>query len=466
MRSILMSLHVTALLLAQTGGGAAGHWEGSIEIPGTPLPILCDLSRGENGTWEGKLSIPAQNLRDFKLGSVVVDGPNVSFVMPGIPGDPTFKGKLAADSTAIAGEFTQGGRTLPFKLEHKTGTIAEPKRPQEPKPPYPYREEEVAFDSREAGVKLAGTLTLPGKTPAPAVVLIAGSGPNDRNESVFGHKPFLVLADYLTRRGVAVLRYDKRGIGKSTGNLATATTVDFTKDALGAVEFLKGRKDIDAKRIGLMGHSEGGWIAPMAANQSTSVAFVVLLAGSAVTGEKLLLSQAGLVMKAMGATDEAVQVNHRIQQIMFDAIKAEKDDAAAEKRMEEGLKPVLAAQPENVRAMQQKALAGEIKRVLAPWFRFMVTYDPYPALTRLKCPVLAIGGEKDLQVAPKENLPLIEKALKEGGNKDFQVVEMPGLNHLLQAAKSGSIIEYAQIEETINPAALDLIGGWIGKHTK
>jgi pimeloyl-ACP methyl ester carboxylesterase len=336
-------------------------------------------------------------------------------------------------------------------------------RPQEPKKPYPYDEEEVGYENKRDGVKLAGTLTLPrGKGPFPATLLITGSGPQDRNESLLGHKPFLVLADYLTRQGIVVLRVDDRGVGGSTGSVPDSTTENFAADVTAGIEFLKTRKEIDPKQIGLIGHSEGGLIAPMVAAQNGDVAFIVLMAGTGLTGEEILYLQGALILKAGGASAEQLAKQRATQEGMFKILKEEKDPATAEKRLHEELSRNLT---EEAKKKSEQAIAAQIKRANTPWFRYFLTLDPRPALRKVKCPVLALNGENDLQVPATENLREIEAALKAGGNKDVTIVSLPKLNHLFQTSETGSMSEYAKIEETIAPVALKTIGDWILKRT-
>lgn len=349
-------------------------------------------------------------------------------------------------------------------------------RPQEPKPPYPYDEQEVAYENKKDGVKLAGTFTLPrSKGPFAAVLLITGSGPQDRNETVFGHKPFLVLADHLTRQGIAVLRVDDRGVGKSTGKFAEATSEDFAADALAGVEYLKTRREVEPRRIGLVGHSEGGLIAPLVAAASTDVAFIVMMAGPGLTGEQIIYLQSVLISRAAGISDNLIAQNRGAQERIFAILKQEKDNVLAERRIREVADSFrdLAARIRAETPEEQKkaanviaaAIEGQAKMVVSPWLRFFLTYDPRPTLMKVRCPVLAIIGEKDLQVPAKENLGEIRQALAVGGNKDYTVLALPNLNHLFQTASTGNIAEYQQIEETISPVALDKISNWILKHT-
>jgi pimeloyl-ACP methyl ester carboxylesterase len=283
-----------------------------------------------------------------------------------------------------------------------------------------------------------------------------------------GHQPFLVLADYLTRRGVAVLRVDDRGVGKSTGNFGAATSRDFADDALAGVHFLKSRQDINPRQIGLIGHSEGGLIAPLVSTQSKDVAYLVLMAGPGVAGEEILQRQTELIMKANGMAPEGIQSSLDLQDRLFKILRQEPDAARAEQKMTEAVQQATAAMTDAQK--QASGLTGEGPRMMAkqlntPWFRFFLTYDPRQTLRKVKVPVLALNGEKDLQVTPKENLAAIAAALKEGGNQKVQTRELPGLNHLFQTAQTGSPSEYAQIEETLAPAAMQQVADWIARQT-
>ena len=325
-------------------------------------------------------------------------------------------------------------------------------RPQTPKPPFPYRSEDVGYENTVQKVHLAGTLTLPeGKGPFPVVLLITGSGQQDRDESLLGHKPFLVLADYLTRRGIAVLRVDDRGAGGSTGDFAASTTADFVTDVQAGVAFLKTRADIDQKHIGLIGHSEGGIIAPIVAANDPSVAFIVMMAGSGVPGDQILLFQEKLAMEVAGVAPDKVAHNIAVNRKIFDVIETDVDTATARKQ----IVALLADQPAAIADQTAAAFTG-------PWLRWFAKYDPAPTLRRVHCPVLAIGGSKDVQVPVVLNLPAIRAALK--SNPDATVEELRGLNHLFQTAGTGNPDEYAKIEETISPSALKVMGDWITAH--
>lgn len=464
MRTILRIL-VVLMIVATPALGAdfTGHWEGAIQIPGMDpgLTVKVDLKE-DAGAWSGTIDIPMQSAAGLALERITAAGDSVRFSIAGIPGDPTFAGRF--ENSEILGDFTQGGQTFPFKLGREA--MAEIKRPQEPKAPFPYRAEDVTFPNGD--ITLAGTLTMP-ETGGPfaAVVLVTGSGPEDRDEMVFSHRPFLVLADHLTRAGIAVLRYDDRGVGKSTGNFATATTEDFAKDALAAVSYLKSRPEIAGDRIGIAGHSEGGLIAPMAATQSKDVAFVIMLAGPGVPGSEILPAQAGKIELASGASQEKADKQVALMKRMVKLAATETDSVKLHDEAMSIAHEQLALMTDEERKKlgdnPDAMLERQIAALMSPWFKFFLSYDPRPTLAKVKVPVLALNGSLDTQVPPEQNLPEIEKALKKGGNKDFTVRELPGLNHLFQKATTGSPDEYFGIEETMNPAALDAVSEWIGK---
>ncbi len=445
-----------------------GSWAGKLQLPGAALRIVLHVKAAAAGAYTATLDSPDQGAKGIPATRVVWKNDSLQLDVGSIGG--SYVGKLNADSLLLTGQWRQGGQGWPLDLKKTDVAALELKRPQNPKKPYPYREEEVSYASTAANVRLAGTLTLPeGKGPYPAVLLITGSGPQNRDEELMGHQPFLVLADYLTRRGIAVLRVDDRGVGKSTGVFAAATSRDFADDALAGVNFLKSRKDINPRQIGLVGHSEGGLIAPLVSTQSKDVAFMVLMAGPGVTGEEIIQRQTELIMKANGMVPEGIQSSLALQEKMFRILRQESDSARAEQKMTEAVQQATAAMTDAQK--QASGLTGEGSRVLAkrlntPWFRFFLTYDPKPTLRKVKVPVLALNGEKDLQVSPKENLAAIAAALKEGGNQQVQTQEMPGLNHLFQTAQTGSPAEYAQLEETFAPTAMQQVGDWIAQQVE
>lgn len=437
--------------------GVEGDWTGLLDAAGAELRLVFHIERDESGDLSGTLDSPDQGAYGLVLSAVEAgaDG-SVRFEFAMAGGEYT--GRMRADGSGMDGQWTQSGMSFPLALERADEPVLAPKRPQEPRPPFPYTEEDVAFDNPEAGIRLAGTLTIPpGGGPHAAVVLITGSGPQDRDETVFGHRPFLVLADHLTRRGIAVLRYDDRGVGKSTGDFAAATTPDFASDALAAVSYLKTRPEIDPERIGLLGHSEGAIVVPIDANRSGDIAFAVLLASPGVSGRELLVMQAKAINRAAGLPEAVVQQRSALQTRLLDVVSTGVADSVAERQARE----ILAAA-----GLTGEAADGQVRALLSPWMKHFLVYDPLPELRRLSIPVLALNGEKDTQVPAAENLGLVEDALREGGNTDVTAAILPGLNHLFQTAETGSPTEYAGIEETMSPAALEMIGDWVAQRAR
>jgi fermentation-respiration switch protein FrsA (DUF1100 family) len=441
-----------------------GTWAGTLDVGAAKLRLVIEFNEKDGGGYSGTMDSPDQGAFGLAIDEVTLDKAALKFTMKLIGG--SYAGDVSADGKEIKGTWKQGPLSLPLVLRPGE-KVAPAKRPQEPKAPFPYLSEDVKFVNKAAGIEFTGILTMPKEGgPFPAVLLISGSGPQDRNEEIVGHKPFLVLADYLTRRGIAVLRVDDRGVGGSGGKPMESTIEDHAGDAYAAVGYLRSRKEIDGSKIGLVGHSEGGLVAPATAIRSDNVAFIVLLAGTGVSGEEILYRQGELIALAAGASAEAAQKNNEVQKKLFAVLKSEPDNAAATEKLEAVVKEEQAKlSDEERKALEGLEEAGkaQLKTITTPWFRHFLTYDPAPVLQKVKCPVLAINGEKDLQVDPKQNLPPIEAALKAGGNADFTIKELPGLNHLFQTCKTGAPSEYGQIEETFNEAALAIVGDWIVK---
>jgi hypothetical protein len=445
----------------------AGLWEGKLKISSVSLRIVLKIFRNEDGTLNAMMDSPDQSVENIPVTSVSITEDSLNFEVASIMGK--YSGKIERDSMVATGIWKQATMSLPLNLK-KVEKLKEVKRPQTPQRPFPYNEEEIVFENKSANIQLAGTFTYPKESKMfPAVVLVTGSGAQDRDETIFQHKPFFVISDYLTRNGIAVLRYDDRGFGKSTGNFSAATSIDFATDALAAIEYLKTRKEVDPTKIGIAGHSEGGMIAPIAASSSGDVAFVILLAGPGMKGSDLLILQTELILRANGTPEEkvkdAVKKNGQAYKIIVDIA----DSAEAYKEMKKLYEAELAGmseeeknKPENSRSMFENS----VRTILSLWFRFFLRFDPKPYLENLSIPVLALNGELDLQVPPKENLSGIREALESAGNKNFKTVELPGLNHLFQAARTGSPTEYSEIEETFSTEALKIMSNWIIEITK
>ena len=446
----------------------AGIWEGKLTLnAGIELRLALRVEKGKDGNLKAGLASPDQGANNIPISSIGLKDNVLTFESKAI--GAKFTGKKNKKGTAFEGEFIQGGAKLPLTLT-KTDKLTERSRPQMPKPPFPYRALDVKYENKAGRVTLAGTLTLPpGAGPFPAVILITGSGAQDRDESLLGHKPFLVLADHLSRRGIAVLRVDDRGVGGSTGSIKTSTSDDFAGDVRAGLDFLKGRTEVDGKKLGLIGHSEGGIIAPIAAVRSKDVAFIVLMAGTGVPGSQILEAQGQLILKAAGSSESEMKFERDAQKRLIDIIVQEKDEKVAQSKLATALKEIRAAMSDSDR----KALANNpgglseaaVDAFNNAWTRFFLTYDPRPTLRRVRCPVLALNGEKDLQVPATENLAEIAKALRAGGNRNVKTVELPGLNHLFQPCKTGSPSEYGTIETTIAPEALKTVGDWVIQKT-
>jgi fermentation-respiration switch protein FrsA (DUF1100 family) len=451
-------------------GEIEGIWKGTLRFSGIELRINFTISRSPNNTLTATYDVPEQNATDIPVDEITFNNRDVRLEI--IPIEGVFNGKLSEDGQKIDGQWIQSGMTLPLVLE-RTHSKLEIKRPQEPKEPFPYRTEEVVFKNIDAGITLAGTLTLPpSEGTFPAVLLLSGSGAQDRDEAVFGHRPFFVLADYLTRRGIAVLRVDDRGVGGSTGDFDNASAMDYVSDAIACVTYLKSRKEINPELIGLVGHSEGGIIAPLVAVRSPDIAFIVLIASPGLSIKEMEYSKQARTLKANGASDDLIARNRAVQESLFAVINQETDSEVVKNELTSIITEFfngLSEEEKKITGISEENLEvyihNQFRRLHSPWFRFYLNFDPGTSLQKVTCPVLAVNGEKDVQVTPKENLQAITKALEAGRNKNFTVKELPNLNHLLQTAETGNISEYGKIEETMLPTALQIIGDWILEQT-
>lgn len=447
---------------AETPFDPAGDWQGTLVVPGAELRLVFHIERDGDGLSATVDSVD-QGADGIPTESTTFEDGKLKVTLPAIGG--TYEGELQDDGT-FSGTWSQGPAKLPLVLERQTEAI-QLNRPQEPKEPFPYRQEEVRFKNEAAEISLAGTLTLPeGDGPFPAAVLISGSGPQDRDESLMGHRPFLVLADHLTRQGIAVLRYDDRGVAESEGDFAAATSLDFADDVRAAVSFLEARKDI--ADVGLVGHSEGGLIAPMVAADTEAVDFIVLLAGPARPGKRIMLDQTGLLFRGRGTPDARLAEMRSLQSKVFDLVPSSADGKVDEEAMKKGMGDLINLQSGGALSGEQLAtqVEAQIDTFDSPWFRFFLHHDPAPVLAKVKQPILALTGSKDFQVPAEDNLGHMEKVLKEAGHQDFETVEMPDLNHLFQTSETGLLEEYAKIEETFAPAALEKISSWISARVK
>jgi len=438
------------------------RWRGVAEVGPVELEFQLTFTRTAEGAWNGLIDVPVQGITAGELRDVELTEERLTFGFdpPGTPFPAEFTFELAEDGTSGVGELRQAGQTFPATLERlKGGERVTLERPQHPEPPFPYPEEEVEFTNPDDGTTLAGTLTLPERPgPHPAAILISGSGAQDRDETLLGHKPFLVIADHLTRHGIAVLRYDDRGVGDSTGSVREATIRDTAADVAAAMELLGSRDDIDADRIGLIGHSEGGIVAPLVASERDGVAFIVMLAGTGVPGDELLRMQNRALLEASGVPEATIE--SQIEQ--FGACLELILEDASDDRLSGCIAELARMQSPG---MNQSLIDQQVEMYASPWFRSIIKHDPRESLREVRCPVLALIGSLDLQVPADENLAGIRAALDQAGNAEATVRELEGLNHLFQNAETGHVGEYGSITETFDPETLELIASWIAART-
>ena len=432
------------------GQEITGKWYGALNIPGNQLPIELNITKTDKG-FTTTMDSPSQKAFNIAVPTTTFENATLKFAIPA--GKIQYEGILNSD-IKIVGFFTQSGQKMKLDFSKTASEEVVLKRSQEPVKPYPYYSEDITFENKKDGITLAGTLTLPNKEGNfPVVVLISGSGGQNRDEEILGHKPFLVISDYLTKNGFAVLRYDDRGIASSKGNYATATTLDFSYDTEAAVTYLLTRKEINKSKIGLIGHSEGGVIAPMVASRNKNVNFIVLLAGTGLRGDKLLLLQQELIAKSEGGTDVEIKKNKVLNTKIFNLIIKSSDD----EKLKNDITTLLKQNPlDNLpnEMTQEDYINFALNQYTNIWTKYFIKLDPSVALKKVKCPVLAINGSKDLQVPSRENLEIIKNSLIKGKNKQISITEIPNLNHLFQETTTGSVSEYEKNEQTFSPIAL------------
>lgn len=450
---IVIGLSCSSALSAQD---ISGTWNGKLTVPTGTLTIVFHINPTGQGEYTATLDSPDQGATNIKTQMTTFKDSILTIQIPLI--NASYKGKLSNDHS-ITGTFTQG---IPIPLNLKKGEASKPNRPQEPQPPFPYKTEEVSVKNEPDGITLAGTLTLPQKgTKFPAVVLVTGSGAQNRDEEIMGHKPFFVIADYLTRNGIAVLRCDDRGTAASQGNHATATNEDFAKDTEAALNYLRNRKEINAKKVGIIGHSCGGTIAFIVAAKDPSVAFVVSMAGAAVQGDSLILKQVELISKSQGMPDAIWPTMKPVLRERY-ALLQQTDKTPAELQKELYADVTKTMSPEQLKDLNTvKQLSAQINSMTSPWYLHFMRYDPTQDLKKIKCPVLGLNGEKDIQVDAEMNLNAIKQRITENGNKDVTVKSYPKLNHLFQTCEKGTLAEYGELEETISPEVLKDMTVWI-----
>jgi fermentation-respiration switch protein FrsA (DUF1100 family) len=455
---IILLLTSTAGLEGQHQEGIEGIWLGTLKVGEMELRIALTFLKSEDNIYSATMNSIDQSSGEIPMEQVVMNKDSLLVKHTGI--GIVFEGLVDLTKNTFDSEFRQGPGKFPL-LFHKVDKLPISARPQEPKKPYPYKEEQVEYEHKAAGIKIAGTLTYPASGgPFPAVILLSGSGPQNRDEEIFGHKPFMVLADYLTRHGIAVLRSDERGVGGTTGSFKGSTTEDFAKDALAGVAYLISRDEINPEWIGLAGHSEGGMMAPIAASKSSDIAFIVMMAGPGIAFSDVILFQKELRWKNIGMSDEDMELNRSWHNQVSEIAAMDIDNEEVREKVMQLYEDLNEEEKTRLRKTPE-SMEGEIEHLTESWWRFATKYNARATLMKVKCPVLAINGSKDMQVVARENLPAIEEALQAGGSSNFLIKELEGLNHLFQTADTGDESEYGKIEETFSPVAMKLIADWI-----
>ena len=449
---IMIVLFFISCSLDSETNNIIGIWEGKLKFPGIETRIVFNIKSSQDGKLEAEMLKPDEHDNILKVNSITIKDSNLYLEVATLNG--IFNGRVKPNKKFIVGEWKQG-RWLHKLVLHKVTEIVKYARPQTPIPPYPYNVKEVSFLNKEENVRLSGTLTLPNKNSSiPAVILIPGSGAHDRDYSILRHRPFHVIADYLTRRGIAVLRFDERGVGSSTGDRSKSTCENYANDVLAGIRFLKTFSAFKPNNIGLIGHSEGGMIATVSASKSDEISFIVLLGSPGLAGVEYQYQFEEVTGRAMGLSEEMIAAKHLVQEQIFDILLNEKDPKQAEEKIYEIYR-------KNYPQIPEGKIRASSARFLSPGFKYNLFYDPASTLQKVQCPVLAIYGEKDLHVPPDSNFAAMEGTLKSRSDIPYKVITLPGLNHFFQNAPDKEPFEYGKINETISPDVLELIGDWI-----
>ncbi|WP_052078599.1 alpha/beta hydrolase [Spirochaeta lutea] len=434
MKKLLFTTFLYLVMIPLSAEEIIGQWNGVLDVLGDQFTLVFHIETDENG-YTASFDSPDQGIRGVPFSDSTLNNPELRLVAENI--GAVYAGVLT--NNTVVGTWSQSGQSFPLTLFREKVENVQPNRPQEPHKPYPYYEEEIRFDNIQDGITLAGTLTLPNQHgPFPAVILITGSGPQNRDEEVFGHKPFLVLADHLAKNGIAVLRFDDRGTAGSTGIYDTATSADFATDVESGVQFLLDRKEIDSSEIGLIGHSEGGLIAPIVANRTKAVSFIVLLAGPGVPGKEISLMQAMTLEDYDPAQQESY---HRFFKTAIDiassnmALSEIKSDLTEHYKTSEHLLRAMLPSGYNLDAFIDVAVETSTR----PWSRFFYNHDPAKELRTITIPVLSLIGTHDVQIPAEVNNPAIQTALEQAGNPNFTIKDLENLNHMFQESETGMI---------------------------
>ena len=448
----------------------SGIWEGNLNA-GVTLRIVFHFNQNGDQGYSGTMDSPDQNVKGIPCSSITLRADSVTAEVQVIKG--VFRAVLVNDST-LSGVWAQGPGVFPLVL-NRVAAVEQLIRPQTPHPPYPYNSEDVSYDNADHTIHFGATFTYP-KTPGPfpTAILITGSGQQDRDETIFEHKPFAVIADYLTKKGYGILRVDDRGMGQTTGDVLSATSMDFAGDVEAGIQYLKTRKEVDKNKIGLIGHSEGGLIGAIVASRSKNIHFLILLAGPGVPGAEILLEQQTDPLKTAGVSPEVYQAYHQLAKNTLGVISGSlgQPDSLVAQKIEQVYTDWKVSIPDSIRIALHAETATptqylkQIRVELSPWFRFFIATDPGTYLSRVSCPVLALDGSRDIQVDAAKNIPAIAAALRKGNNQAVTTKIFPGLNHLFQLCHTCTLQEYGQLEETFDPEVLQTMAVWLDQHVR
>lgn len=460
-RLLLLSLSIllsSVISLSAQSPTWTGDWYGTLDVGVAKLRLIFHVASGPDGSLTATMDSPDEGASDLPLDSVITQSDSLQFIIR--KGKVSYTGVYRSEQQLIEGTFVQGLINLPLTLSREK--LAGLPRPQTPHPPFPYQADRVRIPSLVDTHHLAGTLTLPKRTPAPAVVLVTGSGPQDRDESIFEHKPFAVIADYLTKRGIAVLRYDDRGFGASTGSFGQATTQDFATDLAAAVAFLRKDPRIDPQRLVVGGHSEGALVGSIVASRDKQIAGLLLMAGPGLQLDSVLNLQDKAMRLQLGQSPELISTWITARNTIYRIVRASASSADFQAHIDSQAATILAPfskREQLVLGVNTENLAKAFTPLGQPWMKALIDEDPATYLAQIQCPTLAIFGEKDLQVPPTENQAAMQAAIPSTVSVQFEV--FPSLNHMMQTAETGMVTEYQSIEETISPAVLARIDAWL-----
>ena len=481
LKKILCICPLILLLCTSEAQNITGTWQGTLDVQGNQIPLVFHIKKDSTNKWIAAFDSPSQHAFNLPCSEVILKDDSIILMMAIINGK--YAGQLNKDKTQITGSWFQGAGTLPLtvKKTSETATVKEQKRPQTPRPPFPYHSNDVVYTNADQSIQYGGTLTYP-KTDSlknsakinsyPAVILITGSSQQDRDETLFDHKPFAVIADYLTRRGFVVLRVDDRGIGKTTGIFSEATTMDFAKDLEAGLDFLEKQPMVNKNKIGLIGHSEGGMIAPIVADERKEIKFIILLAGPGIPIIDLMQQQMEAVSISNGASIVDARANGQLMRIVWDEAAKNEDSATTIRyiriKIDSWSKTLDTAMLAKFKSQDTAAINNQITQALTAlnsrWYRYFISFNPQPYLEKLDCKVLALNGSKDVQVIAASNLKGIKQSLQKSKSPKYDVIEIPGLNHLFQSCIRCNPSEYNDLEESFSPVALEMMGNWLQKN--